>query len=162
MLVQGKSKKPRCFDTLAPNVVVNDHKKLKVHTRNRLGFESWFIAHFVTHRLMFQKINKKQFKKPTDLYWVIEQNRVSGGDIPNVAYFFVVFLNFLNSFWAVVKIFPLFFNFLGRQMLAYVLGENKAIWKSFQQLTLIESLFFRIFEKFIHFENCWCQQFFFC
>ena len=46
-------------------------------------------------------------------------------------------------------------------MLAYVLGENKAIWKSFQQLTLIESLFFRIFEKFIHFENCWCQQFFF-
>ena len=66
----------------------------------------------------------------------------------------VVFFNFLNIFWAFVKICSQFFYFLGRKILAYVLGGNKAIWKSFQQLTLIESLFFQIFRKFIHFENC--------
>ena len=69
------------------------------------------------------------------------------------------FFNFLDIFLAFVKIFSqFFFNFLGRQMVAF-LSENKAIWKSFQQLRSIESLFsFRIFEKFIHFQNSSCQQ----
>ena len=74
------------FNSLAPNVVVNDQKKLNVH-----------ILHI------------------------------------SLVFFF--------------------YYFLGRQILAYVLGENKAIWKSFQQLTLIESRFFRIFAKLIHFED---------
>ena len=70
------------------------------------------------------------------------------------------FVHFLNIFLAFVKIFSqFFFYFDGRQILAYVFGENKAIWKSFQELTLLESLFcFRIFEKFIYFENSWCHQ----
>ena len=69
------------------------------------------------------------------------------------------FFNFLDIFLALFKIFCVFFfNFLGRKIVAF-LGQNKAIWKSFQELTLIESLFsVRIFEKFIHFQNCWCQQ----
>ena len=32
-------------------------------------------------------------------------------------------------------------------MLAYVLGENKAIWKSFQHLHWLKVFFFRIFEN---------------
>ena len=61
------------------------------------------------------------------------------------------FVHFLNIFLAFVKIFSqFFFYFVGRQILAYVFGENKSIWKSFQQLTLIESLFFSDFWK-IHF-----------
>ena len=75
------------FNSLAPNVVVNDQKKLNVH---------------ILHISLF--------------------------------FFF-------------------YYYYLGRQILAYVLGENKAIWKSFQQLTLIESRFFRIFAKLIHFED---------
>ena len=70
------------------------------------------------------------------------------------------FFNFLDIFLAFVKIFSQFFflSFLGRQIVA-LWGENKTIWKSFQQLTLIESLFFfRIFQKLIHFENCSRQQ----
>ena len=61
------------------------------------------------------------------------------------------FFNFLDIFLGFGKIFSqFFFYFVGRQTLGYVFGENKAIWKSFQQLTLIESLFFSDFWK-IHF-----------
>ena len=138
-------------------MIVNDHKPLNLHISRLIWF--WEVVYSSFCQLQLQNINKKQFKKLFNLYLVTKQNQVSG-NLSKMVYFLKFFWIFSISFRPLLRFFQSFFYFLGRQIQAY-LGENKAIWKSFQQLTLIESLFSRIFGKIIHFENCWFQQIYF-
>ena len=138
-------------------MIVNDHKPLNLHISRSIWF--WEVVYSSFCQLQLQNINKKQFKKPFNLYLVTKQNQVSG-NLSKMVYFLKLFWIFSISFRPLLRFFHSFFYFLGRQIQAY-LDYNKSIWKSFQQLTLIGSLFFRNFEKFIHFGNHWCQQIYF-
>ena len=107
-------------NTLATNMVVNDDKKLNVCISRSTWFWETVYSSFCHAQAKVSKYKQKTAQKNN---WPILSNQAK----PSIRWyvkhciFFVVFLNFLNIFWAFVKIFSQFF-------LIFLVGRSKPMF----------------------------------